>query len=127
MISNSTTERKDTRLIAKLARHAMSAGRLVVRQALELYYAMKLPGTPKWAKAVIGGALAYFILPIDAIPDFLPVAGYCDDLGVLAAALATVKLYVTDEARQLAAHRITQWFGSRRDDTASRATQPDAA
>ena len=33
--------------------------------------------------AMIGGGLLYFILPADFIPDFIPVAGYLDDLVVL--------------------------------------------
>jgi uncharacterized membrane protein YkvA (DUF1232 family) len=41
-----------------------------------------------WArKTVVIATLAYFILPLDAIPDFTPIAGYLDDIGVVAAAI----------------------------------------
>jgi uncharacterized membrane protein YkvA (DUF1232 family) len=97
----------------KLRRHARNAGETVVEQALQLYYALQAPATPKWAKTVILGALAYFILPTDAIPDFLPVAGYTDDLGALAAALATVKFYVTEDIKRTAKAKVAEWFGEK--------------
>ncbi len=59
---------------------AGAAGKEVIRKALQLYYAMKRPDCPAWAKAVIIGALAYFIVPTDALPDFIPAIGYTDDL-----------------------------------------------
>lgn len=41
-----------------------------------------------WAKkSAVVAALLYFILPLDAIPDFTPVAGFLDDIGVVAAAI----------------------------------------
>ena len=58
---------------AKLARHGKAAGKKVVGSALKLYYAAQSPETPDWAKAVIYGALAYLICPVDAIPDPVPV------------------------------------------------------
>ena len=64
---------------AKLAAVAKSVGREVIEKALWLYYAAQRPDVPLWAKTTIYSALAYFILPIDLIPDFLP-GGYVDDL-----------------------------------------------
>ena len=64
----------------KLKQYAVVAGREVVETALKLFYCMQDADTPKWAKTVIGGALLYFIMPVDAVPDFLP-GGYVDDLG----------------------------------------------
>ena len=51
---------------------------------------------------VVGAALAYFILPFDAIPDFLPIVGLGDDASVLAAAFTSVSAYITDEHREKA-------------------------
>lgn len=95
---------------AKLRRHALKAGRQSVEVALQLFCTLKAPGTPLWARAVIAGALGYFICPVDAIPDIIPVAGYSDDLGVLLAALATVASCVTDEAKAKAAAQAARWF-----------------
>ena len=63
-----------------------------------LYYALKDDNgnVPLWAKAVIVGALGYFISPIDALPDFLP-GGYADDLAVLGVTMATVATYVSED------------------------------
>jgi uncharacterized membrane protein YkvA (DUF1232 family) len=95
----------------KITRHAKGAGRQAVEKALWLFYSVQSPDTPKWAKRVIYGALGYFILPLDAIPDFIPIAGYTDDITVMAAALATVAVYITDDVKRQAADRLQQWFG----------------
>lgn len=94
----------------KLQHHARSAGRATLEKALYLYYAAQNPDTPKWARRVIYGALAYFVLPLDVIPDFIPVVGYTDDLSVMAAALVTVALYITPEVKALAHRKLAQWF-----------------
>ncbi len=107
----------------KLKRYALVAGEPVVEMALQLYYTLQSPKTPKWAKTVIVGALAYFILPLDAIPDAVPVAGYTDDLGALAAALATVQMYITDDIRKMAKAKLKQWFGKDNPDTGTGAKE----
>lgn len=96
----------------KLARHALAAGRDVVEKALWLYYAAERPEVPRWAKLTIYGALAYFILPLDAIPDLIPGAGYVDDLGALGTALLTVASYVDEDVKRRARRRMEQWFGA---------------
>ncbi|CAM4174068.1 YkvA family protein [Shewanella aquimarina] len=94
----------------KVKQFAKLAGREVIDNALCLYYAAQRPDTPKWAKTVIFGALAYFITPLDAIPDLTPVVGFSDDLGALAAALAMVSMYVDDKVKQQAAAKTSAWF-----------------
>ncbi|NEQ28549.1 MAG: DUF1232 domain-containing protein [Microcoleus sp. SIO2G3] len=101
----------------KLRKFALQAGREVVERALTLYYAAQRPETPLWAKTVIYSALAYFILPTDAIPDLTPIAGYADDLGALAAALTTVAMCITPEVRREAKQKLEDWFGSDREDS----------
>ncbi len=95
----------------KLSRFARTAGREVVEKALCLFYAAQRPETPAWAKAVAMGALGYFILPTDAIPDIAPIIGYTDDLGVLGFALATIAMHVDDKVRWRAAETLKRWFG----------------
>src|SRR5690554_6625308 len=106
------TSYSDTRFWQKLTRYASVAGREVVEKALWLFYAAQSPSTPRWAKTAIYGALGYFIFPLDAIPDFAPLVGYTDDLGVLAAALATVSMYVTEDIKQRSRQTVEKWFGS---------------
>jgi uncharacterized membrane protein YkvA (DUF1232 family) len=102
----------DQRLREKLARYALAAGREVVEKALWLYYASRRPEVPRWAKLTIYVALAYFILPADAIPDLTPLVGYSDDLGALSAALLTVASYVDEDVKNKARRRLQKWFGA---------------
>ncbi len=95
----------------KVRRFARAAGEGVLEPALKLYYSAQDHDTPAWAKAVIYGALGYFISPIDAIPDATPIIGYADDLGVLIAAVATVAAHIKQEHSQRAQTTLRQWFG----------------
>lgn len=78
----------------------------LIENALILYYTAKDESTPKWAKSVIFGALGYFVFPIDAIPDMIPVVGYTDDLSVFMAALGTVFVYIKEEHKQKARTKV---------------------
>ncbi len=95
----------------KVRTHAHQAGRHVMEKALWLYYTAKSPTTPLWARRAIYGALGYFILPIDAVPDIIPVAGFADDLSVFALALAGVAMYITPQIKRQAAEKVDRWFG----------------
>lgn len=59
-------------------------------QALAAWYAARDPDTPMAAKGMIFAGLAYFVLPIDAIPDIFAGIGYTDDAAVITAVLAMV-------------------------------------
>ena len=94
----------------KVAAFAPAAGKEVIRKALTLYRCLRDPDTPKWARARIIGALGYFIFPLDAIPDVVPLTGFSDDLGVLALALATVAFHVKPEHKRQAEEKLAGWF-----------------
>lgn len=70
-----------------------------IDQLLAAYYCTLDPKTPIQAKAILMGALAYFVLPIDVIPDFIAGFGFTDDATVLYAAIRTVSRYITDDHR----------------------------
>lgn len=114
----------DRRFWRKLSGHASAAGRQVLEKALWLYYAAQSPDTPKWARRVIYGALGYFVLPLDAIPDFAPLAGYTDDLGVMAAALAAVAFAIDDKVKQRARDTLDRWLGANAAAPATHASSP---
>ena len=59
-------------------------------QALAAWYATQDPQTPMAAKGVMLGALAYFVMPVDAIPDIFAGIGFTDDAAVIAALVATL-------------------------------------
>jgi uncharacterized membrane protein YkvA (DUF1232 family) len=58
--------------------------------ALSLWWCAKDPTTPTAAKGMMLAALAYFVLPTDAIPDVLPAIGFTDDAAVITALIAIV-------------------------------------
>src|SRR3954469_17866034 len=72
----------------------------LAHETVAMYFCMLDPRTPVWVKATAGAALAYFVLPLDAVPDFLPVLGLSDDASVLAAAFAAVSAHVPAEHRE---------------------------
>ena len=94
----------------KVKTYAVAAGHDVIENALKLYYCMQDSDTPTWAKTVIIGSLAYFIIPIDAVADFLP-GGYVDDLGALAGAVMSVANHIKDEHTNKAKSTLKEWFG----------------
>lgn len=69
---------------------------------LAAYYCAFDPRTPKLAKAALLGALAYFVMPLDLVPDFLAVIGYGDDAAVLFAAYRLVARHITPAHRERA-------------------------
>ena len=69
---------------------------------LSAYYCAFDRQTPCHVQAALLGALAYFILPFDFIPDMLPVLGFTDDAAVLATAIRLVAAHITPEHREAA-------------------------
>jgi uncharacterized membrane protein YkvA (DUF1232 family) len=63
------------------------------------YYCATDPTTPNRVRFVLMGAIAYFILPTDAVADFLPLLGFADDAAILAAAITQVAGSITPEHR----------------------------
>lgn len=68
------------------------------------YYCALDPQTPSRSRAILLGALAYFIMPVDTIPDMLALIGFSDDVAVLTLAVATIRSNMT-EAHRLAARK----------------------
>lgn len=55
-----------------------------------VYYCAMDPATPLQVKAILFGALAYFVVPFDIVPDFVAIFGFGDDAAVLYAAVRAV-------------------------------------
>ena len=73
---------------------------------LAAFYAAIDPKTSATAKAVLFGALGYFIVPVDFIPDIFGAMGYGDDLAVILAAIKAVESSITDAHREQAAAQL---------------------
>ncbi|TXH35782.1 MAG: DUF1232 domain-containing protein [Rhodospirillaceae bacterium] len=66
-------------------------------EAVAAYYCAIDPSTPLQVKAILFGALAYFIVPIDLVPDFLAWFGFTDDAAVIYAAIRSVARHIKPE------------------------------
>ena len=74
-------------------------------ELLAAYYCAFDRETPRHVQATLLGAVAYFILPFDFMPDVLPMLGFTDDAAVLATAIRMVATHITQEHRDAA--RVT--------------------
>ena len=104
------TQYSDTRFWTKVSRVARRAGYELFEKALWLHYAAQRPETPRWARVTAYGALGYFILPMDAVPDWLFGFGLTDDLGALTLSVVALSQYINDDVRRRTAHKLDQWF-----------------
>jgi len=99
----------EKKLWEKILRIAKKVGATVIRPALILYYLLDDNKVPFHHKAYIVGALGYFIMPIDLIPDgILPVIGFTDDIAVMAFVLNIVKESITPEIKAKADAKVAE-------------------
>ncbi len=95
----------------KLKRYSKSAGMKVIYPAMLLQYMMKSDEVSLKTKLLLSAALGYFILPLDLIPDFAPLLGFADDLGVLLLVIKQMSGNITPEIRKKAREHLQKWFG----------------
>jgi uncharacterized membrane protein YkvA (DUF1232 family) len=100
-------ERKFWDKLRKYIRHVPFVDDLIAA-----YYCAMDASTPLHVKAVLFGALAYFIMPIDLIPDVIAWVGFTDDAAVLYAALRTIAPHIKDRHRQQAKVAIDRLVGA---------------
>lgn len=87
------------------------AGSKLVYAAMLLYYVLRSKTISNADKTKIYGALVYFLLPLDILPDFIPMAGYTDDLTAVIWAVHTFWKNITPEIKAQAAAKTREWFG----------------
>ena len=110
-IGDYKNEYSDSSFWSKIKKILGSVGGEVIYNALLLYYVMEDENTPIIHKTLIIGALGYLILPIDIIPDFIPVVGYADDCGALAATIKIVLDSITPAIRVKANEKFKELLG----------------
>lgn len=81
-----------------------------VYMLLLLYNTLQRKDIPPKEKSIIIGALGYFILPLDALPDITPIVGYSDDIFALGMAILKVMPYIDDEMKEKSKEQIKKWF-----------------
>ena len=79
------------------------------KELLAAYYCAFDRNTPTKVKATLAAAIAYFVLPFDAIPDLLPVVGFTDDAAVLAIAIKLVADHILPLHRDLAHNALAKF------------------
>ena len=86
---------------------------------LAAYYCAFDRQTPRHVQAALLGALAYFVLPFDFVPDFMPVLGFTDDAAVLATAIRLVSSHILPDHREAARDALARLRGETSKDKAA--------
>jgi uncharacterized membrane protein YkvA (DUF1232 family) len=79
-----------------------------VEEALTAHYCAFDRQTPLYVKAALVGAVVYFIVPDDLIPDSIPILGYADDAAVLAMAMKLFSSHIKPEHREVARRTLAR-------------------
>jgi uncharacterized membrane protein YkvA (DUF1232 family) len=95
MVLASNEQKVHTGFWPKLAR--VFASIPFAEDVVAAYYCAFDRATPLKAKGILLGALAYFVLPVDAIPDFILGLGFTDDMAVLFAAISMIRTHLKPE------------------------------
>lgn len=93
-----------------LRRLLRRAGRTLARPAIECLELLLDANTPAQVKLTMLAALTYLLVPLDLIPDLLPVVGFSDDLVAITALLGVLGRYRSPAIRQRAQRRLDRWF-----------------
>ena len=110
-----TDDFSDGKFWDKFKKGAKKIGLKTTSYALILYYVLQKKEVPFKDKMLITGCLGYFILPIDLIPDFIPIAGYTDDVAGMIFAIKKCMDYVDDEIKQNVSSKLVAWFDVEKD------------
>ena len=88
----------------------IKAGRTIAKPALEAFEMILDTSTPAQARVSLIAALTYLIMPVDLMPDFVPVAGFSDDLVALTAVISLWGQYMSPEIRLRARRKLDIWL-----------------
>lgn len=96
---------------SKLRKVGSRIGANAMYYALALFYIMTSGKVSLKEKAYIAGALGYLIVPIDLIPDAIPMLGFADDISALITVYNKMKNNLTPEIKQQVLNKIIEKFG----------------
>lgn len=94
------------RRLRRLVRHVP-----LLDRSLAAYYCARDPETPLYARCALFGAIGYFLMPFDLIPDFIPGIGHIDDAAVMLLALRLVAHRITPEHKARGRARLARFIG----------------
>jgi len=101
----------------KVTTNYAKVGRDGIKQIVTLYYLVIDPTVSTLSKVAAVAALSYFVMPLDAIPDFLVGVGYTDDIAAVTAAVASLFSTITAEHQRQAEETVAGWFGTQTAET----------
>ncbi|MCZ2845676.1 MAG: YkvA family protein [Candidatus Bathyarchaeota archaeon] len=111
LITGSANEYNESKFWDKLKSASKKMGSKLVYYSLLLFYAIQDPEVPTKSKLTIAGALGYLILPVDLIPDMIPVVGFTDDLAIIVFAVYQISSHISEETKVKAYTKVKDWFG----------------
>jgi len=111
LISGSANAYNEAKFWTKLKSVSIKMGSKLVYYSLLLFYGLQDSEVPTKAKLTIAGALGYLILPVDLIPDIIPVVGVADDLAIIVYALYQVSSHISEKTKIKAYTKVKGWFG----------------
>ncbi len=91
----------------KMKNSVKKAGEEIAVMGIKSWLAMADSNTSVRHKAILGGALAYFVLPTDMVPDVLAGVGFTDDMAALTLAASSVGNAITDEHEEQAREKLS--------------------
>ena len=97
----------DSNIILKIL---IKAGRSIAKPALEILEMAIDPLTPTNVRISLIASLAYLIMPLDLLPDFMPVIGFSDDFVALTAVLSIWSKYMTPAIKIRAEEKLNKLF-----------------
>ncbi len=81
----------------------------ILETSFAAYYCARDRGTPLYARVALFGAIGYFIMPFDLIPDFIPVVAHIDDAAVMLLAVRSVTRHITTGHYATARQRLDRF------------------
>ena len=88
----------------------VTAGRALAQPALEAFEILIDPTMPAQVRMTMFAALTYLIMPMDLVPDLVPIAGFSDDLVALTAVISLWNSHITPEIRNRARRKLERWI-----------------
>jgi uncharacterized membrane protein YkvA (DUF1232 family) len=99
-----------SKLLEKLKKVAQKAGAKVVYSVLLLFYVLVDGNVSIKDRAIIIGALGYFIFPVDLMPDLMLALGYTDDLAMVLFSIGKIRKSITPEIELKAKSKLQEYF-----------------
>lgn len=107
---NSKKLNSDSKFWSKFKKVVRHLGSKVCYYTLTIYYVLKSHDVSLGDKAMIMGALGYLVLPLDLIPDAIPIVGLSDDVVAFKLTYDIVKVSAAPEIEQKVNDKLSQWF-----------------